>query len=68
MGEHLAMIAQTSIDTDAALERDIAFQAGLLAMAITRHERVAASDEMKRLIAMRSPEQVQRMERERGLR
>jgi hypothetical protein len=55
-------------DTDAELESRIDFQRGLLATAQTPDEKTSAWDEMKRLIDLRSPEQVERMERERGLR
>jgi hypothetical protein len=55
-------------DSDADLERAIDFQHGLLVTALTPAEQTAAWDEMKRLIEQRSPEQVEAMERERGLR
>lgn len=62
------MINPESHDADADLERAIDFQAGLLATALTPAEQTSAWDELKRLHALRSPEQVERMERERGLR
>jgi low affinity Fe/Cu permease len=55
-------------DTDAELERAIDFQAGLIATSLTRDEKLTAQEEMRRLIGQRSPEQVERMERARGLR
>jgi hypothetical protein len=62
------MINPEAHDIDADLERQIDFQRGLLVTAITPDEQTAAWDEMKRLIELRSPEQIERMERERGLR
>jgi hypothetical protein len=62
------MINPEAHDTDAELERAIDFQAGLLATALTPAEQTSAWDELKRLHAMRSPERVEQMERERGLR
>jgi hypothetical protein len=50
-------------DTDADLERQIDFQAGLFATAMTPGEKESAWDELKRLHGMRSPEQVETMER-----
>lgn len=64
----IAMINPEAHDTDAELERQIEFQHGLLVTALTPAEQTAAWDEMKRLIEQRSPEQVEQMERERGLR
>lgn len=64
----LSMIAPEAKDFDADLERQIDFQAGLLATALTPAEQTSAWDELKRLHAQRSPEQVERMERERNLR
>lgn len=54
--------------SDAELERQINFQYGLIATALTRDEQMAAQTEMTRLIGLRSPRQVEKMERERGLR
>lgn len=54
--------------SDAELERLIDFQHGLLVTSLTPAEQTVAWEERKRLIAMRSPEQVEQMERERGLR
>jgi hypothetical protein len=51
-------------DTDADLERAIEFQQGLLATALTPDEQRSAWEEFKRLVNSRSPEQVERMERE----
>lgn len=53
---------------DADLERQIDFQRGLLAIAQTPAEQTSAWEELKRLVAQRSPERVEQMERERGLR
>lgn len=58
------MINPEAHDTDAELERAIDFQCGLVATAATRDEKFAAAKEMARLIAQRSPAQVERMERE----
>jgi hypothetical protein len=55
-------------DFDAELERQIDFQHGLLVTAMTPAEHAAAWEEMKRLIAQRSPERIEQMERARGLR
>lgn len=62
------MIQPEAKDFDAELERQIEFQRGLLVTALTPAEQTAAWDEMKRLIEQRSPEQVEQMERARGLR
>lgn len=62
------MIQPEAKDFDAELERAIDFQCGLVATAATRDEKFAAAEEMARLIARRSPERVEQMERERGLR
>jgi hypothetical protein len=51
-------------DSDAQLERQIEFQQGLLATALTPDEQRSAWEEFKRLVNSRSPEQVERMERE----
>lgn len=53
---------------DAELERRIDFEAGLLAIALTPAEQTSAWEELKRLVAQRSPERIEQMERERGLR
>lgn len=53
---------------DVELERRIDFEAGLLAIAQTPAEQTSAWEELKRLVAQRSPERVEQMERERGLR
>lgn len=62
------MINPQTHDPDMELERQIDFQCGLVATAITREEKVTAVEELKRLISLRSPAQVERMERNRGLR
>lgn len=54
--------------SDADLERQIDFQHGLMVTSLTPAEQTVAWEEMKRLIAMRSPERVEQMEREAGLR
>jgi hypothetical protein len=53
---------------DADLERRIDFEAGLLAIAQTPAEQTSAWEELKRLVAQRSPERIEQMETERGLR
>lgn len=53
---------------DADLERRIDFEAGLLAIAQTPAEQTSAWEELKRLVAQRSPERIEQMEREQGLR
>lgn len=62
------MINPEAPDTDADLERRIDFEAGLLAIAQTPAEQTSAWDELKRLVAQRSPQRVEQMERERNLR
>lgn len=62
------MINPEAQDSDAELERAIEFQQGLLVTALTPDEQESAWLEFKRLVDMRSPDQVERMERERGLR
>jgi hypothetical protein len=52
---------------DAELERLIDFQHGLMVTSLTPAEQTSAWEEMKRLIAMRSPERVEQMERDAGL-
>jgi hypothetical protein len=53
---------------DAELERRIDFEAGLLAIAQTPAEQLSAWEELKRLVAQRSPERVAQMERAMGIR
>ncbi len=62
------MINPEPKDFDAELERQIDFQHRLLVTAITPAEHEAAWDEMRRLIAQRSPAHIEQMERDRGLR
>lgn len=62
------MISPEAQDADAELERRIDFQAGLIATALTPAEQRSAWEELKRLHGMRSPERIEQMERERGLR
>lgn len=62
------MINPEAPSIDADLERQIDFQRGLLATALTTAEQTAAWEEMKRLIGQRSPEQVERMEKAMGIR
>lgn len=52
---------------DVELENRIDYQALLLHTVTTPRERSTAWDELKRLVAMRSPERVGQMEREAGL-
>ena len=62
------MINPEAKDTDADLEHRIEFQRGLLVTALTPAEQTSAWDEMKRLIAQRSPGQIEAMERGIGIR
>ena len=62
------MIQPEAHNTDADLERRIDFQAGLLAIALTPAEKESAWEELKRLHAMRSPQQVAAMEAEMRIR
>lgn len=62
------MINPEAHDTDAELERQIDFQRGLFATALTPAEMAAAWIEFKRLVNSRSPEQIERMERAMGIR
>jgi hypothetical protein len=62
------VISPEAQDADAELERRIDFQAGLIATALTPDELRAAWLELTRLHALRSPEQVERMERDIGIR
>lgn len=54
--------------TDDRLERLISDARRRMVSADTREDRLQAYEDMRWLIAQRSPEQVERMERERGLR
>lgn len=56
------MINPEAHDMDAELERQIEFQQGLLATALTPDEKRSAWEEFKRLVNSRSPEQIERME------
>lgn len=58
----------TEVERAAALEFEIEMQALVLHTAPSRDDRVAAMEELRRLHAMRSPEVVEEMEYERGLR
>lgn len=58
----------TEVERAAALEREIDRQALILHTAEKREDRVAAMEELRRLHALRSPEVVEEMEYERGLR
>lgn len=51
-----------------ALESEIERQALILHTVEKREDRVAAMEELRRLNALRSPDVVEEMERERGLR
>lgn len=62
------MINPEAKDFDADLERAIDFQHGLVVTSITREEKLAALEAMRELIARRSAERVEQMEREQGLR
>jgi len=54
--------------TDEKLERLIAEARQRMVSADAREDRIEAYEEMRWLISQRTPEQVERMERERGLR
>ena len=56
------------LDADRELERKIQTAAVRVALARTHEEHRPAWNELVRLIRMRSPEQVRKMEQERGLR
>jgi hypothetical protein len=56
------------MDADADLENQINYQALLLHTAKTPEARRAACTLLSQLHAMRSPRQIEKMERERGLR
>ena len=62
------MINPEAQSADDELERRIDFEAGLLAIAQTPAEQTSAWQELQRLVAQRSPERVEQMEREMGLR
>lgn len=62
------MSAVRQRDLDADLERRIDHARLRFVGCKTKAQRRKAWDELTRLIAQRSPEQVERMERERGLR
>lgn len=55
------------LDRDAQLEREIQTAAVRCALARTQEEHTPLWREFVRLVAKRSPEQIRRMERERGL-
>lgn len=57
-----------TIDPEAELERRIDRAYLTVWLGKTREERKAASDELSRLVSMRSPRRVEEMERARGLR
>jgi len=61
------MNAQSNVMAD-DLEQRIDYQALLLHTAATPDERRSAWEELKRLHAQRTPERVEEMERERGIR
>ena len=58
----------TKPQTQGDLEQRIDYQALLLHTAATPDERRSAWDELKRLHALRTPERIEEMERERGIR
>lgn len=60
-------LADTNID-DIELERRIDREYLTVWLGKTREERRAASDELARLVALRSPRRIEQMEKERGLR
>lgn len=55
-------------DADRRLEVQIEIARGEILTAVTRRDRIAAAQKLKRLVGQRSAEQVKRMEIERGLR
>jgi hypothetical protein len=67
-GQEGSVINPEAQSPDADLERQIAFQHGLMVTSLTPAEQTAAWEEMKRLIALRSPEMVAAMEVEMGIR
>lgn len=60
------MSTQPFVELD--LESQIDWNAHLMHSAPTREERVAAEERVRKLIAMRTPEKVEELERARGLR
>ena len=64
----MSAIQPTEVEKAADLERQIDQQALILHTAEKREDRVAAMNELARLHALRSPEVVEEMEYERGLR
>lgn len=62
------MITPEALNADEMLEMRIDQQALLLHTCETPDERRAAWEELKRLHAMRSPQQIEALERARGLR
>lgn len=61
-------LTEINIDPDVELERRIDRAYLTVWLGKTREERRAASDELTRLVALRSPRRIEQMERERGLR
>lgn len=61
-------LAETNIDPDVELERQIDRAYLGVWLGKTREERRAASDELARLVPLRSPRRIEQMEREQGLR
>lgn len=59
-----AQLSETNIDPDADLERRIDEQYLIVWFGKTPEQRTAACRELARLVPLRSPEQVERMERE----
>lgn len=55
-------------DADEALENEISAACARLSMATTQHELYENFEQLRRLVAQRSPDQIARMERQRGLR
>lgn len=62
------MINPEAQSPDAELEQRIDHQAWLIANVSTEAEKTSAWHELKRLHAQRSPERIEAMEKERGLR
>jgi very-short-patch-repair endonuclease len=65
---HLAVVRGGPVSTDVELERQIDYQTLLLHSSPDRDVRVAACEELKRLVARRSPERIEAMEANMGIR
>ena len=61
-------LTETNNDPEVELERRIDREYLTVWLGKTREERRAASDELARLVKLRSPRRIEQMEKERGLR